>query len=506
MLCAMYLRKSRADQEAEARGEGETLARHETTLRAYAAGKGLHVKTVYREIVSGDTIADRPEMRRLLSDVERGEFDAVLCMDIDRLGRGDGADQATILKTLKYSDTIVITPLQTYDARKEMDEEFLEYAQFMSRGEFKRIKRRMWAGRVASAKEGKWQSPKAPFGYRRVRLDAGKGWTLEPDPAEAEAVRNMYHWYADEGVGGRVISNRLNAAGHKTPDGNAFADYTVMSILRNPVYRGRLRWNYRRQRIDIRDGVEVRTRPKSEECIEVDGLHPAIVDEDLWYAVQRRLANNGNPRLKAAAAIRNPLAGLMYCAECGKAMLYVPEYSRKIVASYRCRTYDCPTVSVDVDCVYASLLDGLHKWVNMALAPVPQDTNTSNNDDSAAIAQRLEGMHAQMERLRDLVETGVYTVEVYLQRSNALQQKIDAAQAELDRFHAADASTDLDAIRANLPRIQQAIQMWPTASPAERNATLRQIIRRVVYHKTIRAYRGSNPAEHLTLDLFPLLK
>ena len=164
MICAVYLRKSRADLEAEARGEGETLARHEHTLLELARARKLSVIGTYRELVSGDTISDRPEMRRLLSAVERGEYDAVLCMDIDRLGRGDGSDQAVILKTFKYSNTIIITPYKTYDPRAESDEEFLEYAQFMARGEYKRIKRRMWAGGVGSAKEGKWQSPKAPFG------------------------------------------------------------------------------------------------------------------------------------------------------------------------------------------------------------------------------------------------------------------------------------------------------------------------------------------------------
>ena len=110
MICAMYLRKSRADYEAEARGEGETLAKHRETLLAVAKARGLTVTDVFSELVSGDTIAERPEMQRLLRAVERGDYDAVLCMDVDRLGRGDGADQSAILKTLKYSDTIVITP------------------------------------------------------------------------------------------------------------------------------------------------------------------------------------------------------------------------------------------------------------------------------------------------------------------------------------------------------------------------------------------------------------
>lgn len=60
---AIYLRKSRADMEAEARGEGETLARHRKALFEFANRQGYHVSAVYQEIVSGDSIAARPQMQ-----------------------------------------------------------------------------------------------------------------------------------------------------------------------------------------------------------------------------------------------------------------------------------------------------------------------------------------------------------------------------------------------------------------------------------------------------------
>lgn len=507
MLCAMYLRKSRADQEAELRGEGETLTRHEAALRQYATAHKLQIIAVYRELVSGDTISDRPEMQRLLSNVEHGEYDAVLCMDVDRLGRGDGSDQAVILKTLKYSQTIVITPYKSYNAQEEMDEEFLEYAQFMARGEYKRIKRRMWAGRMASAREGKWQSPKAPFGYRRVRIENGKGWTLEPHNAEADAVRNMFRWYGVDCVGKNTICNRLNAMGFRTQSGKPFTTSTVRQIMTNPVYIGKVRWNYRQKHIEIRDGVEVCTRPISAECMISDGLHPAIVDSDTWDAVQKRIKINKESKRKISTQIQNPLAGLMFCSVCGKAMIYTPEYSRKVAATYRCSARGCATSGIDVECVYAALLNSLRKWVTIALEPISE---TENNDESinqiTAIQKQLEIFNAQMDKLRDLLETGVYSVEVYLQRSDVLQRKINEAQAELNRIQADNTNKERDAIKAHLPQIESAIRIWPSASPEERNNALRQIVSRIVYHKTIRCHRNGKPAEHLHLDVFPLMK
>ncbi|MBR0485676.1 MAG: recombinase family protein, partial [Oscillospiraceae bacterium] len=68
----IYLRKSRVDAEAEARGEGETLARHQRTLLELAKRKNLQIVKEYREIVSGDSIASRPQMQAMISDIEAG--------------------------------------------------------------------------------------------------------------------------------------------------------------------------------------------------------------------------------------------------------------------------------------------------------------------------------------------------------------------------------------------------------------------------------------------------
>ena len=71
---AIYLRKSRSDLELEASGSGDTLERHRRTLLELAASRNLTVTQIYEEVVSGETISARPEMQRLLSDVDQGVF------------------------------------------------------------------------------------------------------------------------------------------------------------------------------------------------------------------------------------------------------------------------------------------------------------------------------------------------------------------------------------------------------------------------------------------------
>lgn len=129
----IYLRKSRADLEAEAHGEGETLARHERLLLDLARRQNYNVTQIYREVVSGETISDRPVVQRVLREVEQGLWDGVLVVEVERLARGDTIDQGKVALAFQAYDTLIITPLKVYDPRNEFDEEYFEFGLFMSR-------------------------------------------------------------------------------------------------------------------------------------------------------------------------------------------------------------------------------------------------------------------------------------------------------------------------------------------------------------------------------------
>ena len=85
MDAAQYLRKSRMEEGMDTQ---EVLAKHRKALAEYAATHGVHIIETYYEVVSGESLYARPEMLRLLEDVEEGKYDAVLVMDLDRLSRG----------------------------------------------------------------------------------------------------------------------------------------------------------------------------------------------------------------------------------------------------------------------------------------------------------------------------------------------------------------------------------------------------------------------------------
>ncbi|MBO6304848.1 MAG: recombinase family protein [Selenomonadaceae bacterium] len=185
---AIYLRKSR-DEDNEAKEE--TLARHEKMLNDYCKRNKLNVVAIYKEVVSGESIANRPEMQRLLEDVNLGLYTGVVCIEIERLSRGNQIDQCEILEVFKKSNTKIYTLQKIYDlSKEEIDEEFFEFSLFMSRREYKIIRRRMERGRAQTMKEGYYTGSITPYGYTKVK--DGRGFVLVADPKEAEIVRLIF--------------------------------------------------------------------------------------------------------------------------------------------------------------------------------------------------------------------------------------------------------------------------------------------------------------------------
>ena len=330
---AIYLRKSRSDIEAEARGEGETLAKHRRTLLALSKKYRYGIDEVYEEVVSGERIIDRPEVQRLLNAVEEGKYDAVLCIDVDRIGRGNKIDQGIIQQTFQMSNTLIITPRKVYDLQDEVDEEFLDFESFMAHRELKIITRRLQRGRRGSAADGRSVSKKPPYGYLR---DANL--KLYPDPETAPVVKQIFEWAA-EGDGVSKISHRLTDMGIQTPSGRKIWDRRMISeILRNPAYHGHIVWGRTRYQKGL-DGYIVTKQPR-ENWIIHENAHEPLVDKETWERYQALLSRR--PKVPIAKELTNPLATLVFCSKCGRAMRRQKKYQRPH-NSLLCQTYGCDT-------------------------------------------------------------------------------------------------------------------------------------------------------------------
>lgn len=323
-----YLRKSRADMELERIKKFDTLKQHEDFLKKRAKELGIKIRNIYREVVSGESIQDRPEIQKVLKNVETGTIDGILVVEVERLTRGDAKDQGTVTQTFKYSNTKIITLNKIYDPNSEEDEEYFEFGLFMSRREYKTINRRMQRGRLANVLEGKYCASEPPIGYKKVKLKYAKGFTLEPVPEEAEVVKEIFKKRAND-IGFDIICNWLNTLDLKPKKSDVWTPATLRNMVTNPIYIGKIRWNSNKQQKKLINGevVRVRKRGNKDELILVEGLHPAIIDEELFNIVQGIKPKQVST--KRGTELMNPLATLVKCADCGRSMQRRPYYENK---------------------------------------------------------------------------------------------------------------------------------------------------------------------------------
>lgn len=520
---AVYLRKSRKDEEAEARGEGETLSRHLTMLTDLARKNGHRFTGVYREIVSGESISGRPEMSRLLQDVAAGRWAGVYCTEIERLARGNTMDQGRVAEAFQLSHTRIITLSKQYDPDNEYDNEYFEFGLFMARREYKAINRRIQAGRKQSVTEGRYIYARTPYGYRRVKIPDGKGYTMAIEEDEAEVVRRVFRQYADTSAGLAVIARQLRE--EHTPVGLYGKDWTECRLHRmvnNEQYMGMIRDGREKQVKVMEDGQIRKKRITTKEYTLVDGLHPAIIDRETFDACQRKLkaprprGNSTTPGFNVRQGIpkndgkyrANPLAGLIICGECGHVM------RRKAACGYQrarlfCRTGGCPTVATYYDDVEQAILSTLRSW--MEAAEVGEEAKTGSPINAAknrlnALRRERAAAEEQLNRLYDLVERGVYTDEMFTVRHATLKSRmteLDGQIVEADRQARPKYATP----EQLHDQIKTLLAAYDAADAARKNRMLKQCISKVIYRKEQRGNtingRVLVDGNHFDLEIYP---
>lgn len=518
LYCA-YIRKSRDDMELERTGDYDILKRHRETLLDLSKRYGVVISKFYEEVISGDSIDARPEMCALLRDVDAGMWDGVFVMEVERLARGDTIDQGRVSRSFQYSDTLIITPMKTYDPRDEYDEEYFEFSLFMSRKEYKTIKRRLQRGRLRSVQDGKYVGNIAPYGYKRARLENDTGFTLEQIPEEAAIVALIFNLYVyGDGessirYGMQRIADYLNKRSIRPRISEKWTLSSVKDILSNPVYYGYLRWNHRKAVRKIVDGEIDTSRPLNHDCELYLGLHKPIITEELFKMAEKIRISNPCVPVGQHHTQKNPFAGLIFCSECGKPMQRKAYNVSGKACSFICPTRGCPTVSDYLDNVEKEVINSLRSLYDSYKYHLkPEQLNTSSLENKHSLLQIKEQELAEINKRRnglfDFLERGIYTEDVFKERMAKIEKELDAAASALEQL-----TSDYNALSARLheqsefiPKCRALLENYDFLSPAEKNALYKELIEKMVYTKTRRSNRGNLDEILFALDIYPKIK
>ena len=445
---AMYLRKSRADLELEAMGEEETLARHKRMLENLAAKHNISMDqvTIYHELVSGDSIDERPEMQRLLADVYARKYKGVLVVEVERLARGNTKDQGEVADAFQYSNTEIITPTKVYDPNNEFDQEYFEFGLFMSRREYKTIKRRLESGKQSSVEEGNYILSQRTFGFDIVRRSRRDRF-LVPNETEVPLVHMVFDWYTEEGRSTDWIARKLTAMGVPTiRKKNEWNKQTVRDMLANPAYIGKVTWNEQRtvKKLDEKTGKLVKRRENTNNKQVFEGKHDGIISVEQFEKAQEITKSRKKAPVKRAYELKNPLAGLLCCCDCGAMIEY---YDPKACPSHKFNTASrfhhqrkikCKKKSVAVSVVMDGLAEALKKQIEDFEVKIEQGEDQSVYERHQEMIQSME---AELEKLKARkmrvmesweADDGMYTRDEYIERKKMYSDQIEQLTARIN--------------------------------------------------------------------------
>ena len=323
----IYLRKSREEMNEFGSSTEQTLARHEEILQKWAkANLGYEIPSeyIFKEVVSGETIQDRPEFKKVLDLINNGDVDGLLVVEPERTTRGDLIDCGTVIRSLKLTSTLCITPTKIYNLNNEYDERMFKDQLLRGNDYLEYTKRILKRGKVLSAEQGKFCSSTPPYGYDRIKcaeLGVGdkKGWTLTPN-TEADVVKMIFNMAA-EGVGMDRIRKHLINIDAPKHHGIEWSQSGVQCVLKNEVYYGKIAWGKQKVVTKLIDGVPVKKHVKQKEYPLYDGLHEPLITKEQFDNVQAAIKGRYKNPIPKGEVFKNPLGGLIKCGKCGKAMI-----------------------------------------------------------------------------------------------------------------------------------------------------------------------------------------
>lgn len=500
-MYAMYLRKSRSDSPDE--GVEETLHKHEKILFDLVDKMKINRKEimVFREVVSGENIQNRPEVQKLLDYVMQGVFDGVFVVDSQRLARGDTLDQGTIIRAFSLNNTKIITPMKVIDPKNEYDQEYFEFDLFMGRREYKMITRRMQRGRHIAVQEGYYVGSVAPYGYNKVKID--KGYSLEINEEEF-CIFKLMKQLALTGNGPTNISNILNDKGYKTRNNKMWTKSAVENILLNKTNLGLVKWNSRKHVKIYKDGKIVNTRPRNKEAEYYLGKHPAIITQEEYDTILLLMKQRSH-KPTAKKKFSNPLAGVVTCKVCGAKMVRRPYPNRK--DSIICPTSKCKNVASDLDILEKRIISLLEKNlidIKKYIKDYSIDNQEFVNDKQVqlnALEKELETLQGQITKACEMLEIGAYTVDLFKERKTVLEKQINAVETKKGILQKETVANKVEQYKKAIPKIEKTLELYWDADVEEKNSILKSLIESCSYKKEKGGRWDSKAINNFKIDI-----
>ena len=413
---AAYVRVS-TDRQAK---EGLSLKEQRRRVEAHIAARaeqGWTLADTYIEAGVSGRKDDRPELSRLLADVEAGLLDVVVIPKLDRFGRSVRQLHENFDR-LDRADVALVSLTESIDTSTSVGRLLRAVLAALAEFESDTIGDRVASVTAARAAQGKAHG-RASFGYRPAGKD---GIVIEP--YEAAVVQRIFREYV-AGKSQRQIARDLNRDGIPAQRSRECVQGTISKLLANPAYVGIVRLNGETY----------------------EGTHEAIIDADTWRkAKQLRLATARSDGGRGRTPVANhALAfGLLKCG-CGSTMNAITKPTRtpgQRYEVYSCSNRECrqpPVKRQPID-------DAVWRFFEKVALDVDATKAALTEQHDAKLAE-IDALRAQADREAQKTADALVRIE-----RDYRDEKITGEQwTRLD----AKLTSELEAARAQVARLDQ---------------------------------------------------
>lgn len=410
----IWIRVSTEDQ-----ARGDSPEHHEKRARHYAEAKGWDVVTIYHlEGVSGKSVMQHPETKKMLEDLKKGHISGIIFSKLARLARNtrELLDFADIFR--EHGGDLVSLQ-EAIDTSTPAGRLFYTMISAMAQWEREEIADRISASIPIRAKLGKHIGGQAPYGYKWENKQ------FMVDEKEAP-VRQLIYTLFLKHKRKKTIAKELNRMGYRTRNGSQFSDTTVSRLLRDPSAKGEHRANYTKT---LGDKKTWRYKPEKEWVI---NPCPAIVEQAVWNECNRLLDEQERKRTKPGPRPMHLLSGYVECT-CGKKMYVF--HDNKVFA---CKTCKNRIGSLDLDEIYHRQLKSF-LLTDTHLSDYLKKSDNSIKEKEKLLEMQINERENLMKKATELVNLRIskeLTREGFMGQHKPIEERLGQIDNQLPELEA----------------------------------------------------------------------
>ncbi len=424
---AIYCRLSKDDDK---QGESESIKSQRDMLERFCDEKGFEVVAIYQDDGYSGLSTNRPDFKRMLKSIERGQIDIVVTKDLSRLGRNHLDTGELIEKFFPKNNVRYIALNDNVDTKEDVND-IIPFKNILNEMYSKDVSKKVHSSYVSKARKGEFTGCLAPLGYKKDEHNKNK---LVVDETTSHIVKIIFQ-YALEGYATGAIRRRLYDRKIETPTWHnrqkglrnkytkfekedpvngryIWDDTTIAGILTNPVYIGSIA----SQKSNYKFKVGWLGDKPQDEWIVAEDMHEAIIDKDEFNIVQEKIKSRKKQNTWGNYSI---FAGLIKCGNCGSALCVKYTNCKQQHKIFSCLKYTkygkkhCTQHSIKYNFLYDLVLEQIKNYAKMALA-----------DDENIISFIDKNFNDKSDKEKDLIEKNITEYETKITELTSMISRI----------------------------------------------------------------------------------